>query len=745
MNSKESKFNSGSKIKKPEIVYISTFHPVKCGIATFTFDLMTATRELFGKYIDLSVVAISSEKGKKCYSKGIIYTLPKETESGYKKCAEFLNQRKKTALVCIQHEFGLFGGDFGSHLVLFLKTIKKPIIITFHSIIPKPDKKLYKLVRRIAFHSKKIVVMSNNSKKVLMKDQHLIELKVVFIPHGIHLFPYQNNFESKKKLSYKNRTLLLTFGFLSPNKGIEHVIEALPEVMKKYPKTLYLVVGQTHPVIKKNEGEKYRRRLLRRVKELNLQKNVKFVNSFQNIKDLLLYLKAADVYISTSIDPSQAVSGTFSYAMGSGRAMVSTEFMQSGEYLKKDMGVLVKPKSPADYQKALLYLLNNKERRVKMGRNCYFRTRNMVWQNVALQYGKLFTKEMKKPEINVSLPPISPKHLFRLTNAFGILQFAKLSEPDRNSGYTVDDNARALIVASLYYQKTKDKIALKYVKIYLNFLQFSLSRSGYFRNYVNFDRSFNKKENQKSSLEDPTARALYALAKTISIKELPKDIRTRSRLIFEKSYQAGIKFRHLRSAAFYLKALCFYSFLKKDREILKEIENYGNVLLTKYRKHSTRDWRWFENILTYSNGLIPQSLILAWSATGKKIFLKTAEEAADFLIKNTFHHGICLPIGQNGWLRKGKEKQYFDQQPEEVTSLVEMLKELYQITGRKKYKKLMRKSFGWFLGENTLEQLVCDFGTGGCYDGVGEKEINLNQGAESTISYLTARLTVLQE
>lgn len=742
MNLKESKFDSGSKINKPEITYISTYHPVKCGIATFTSDLMSATRELFGKYLELNVVAISSEKKKDCYSEEVIYELSREGKEGYEKCADFLNKRKKMALVCVQHEFGLFGGEFGSHLLVFLKKIKKPVVVTFHSVIPKPDKNLYKMVRQIAFYSKKIVVMSNNSKKILEKEYHISESKVTFIPHGIHLFPYQDNYKSKKKLGYKDRTLLLTFGFLSPNKGIEFVVEALPEAVKKYPKLLYLVVGQTHPVIKKNERESYRQMLLERVEKLKLNKNVKFVNSFQDLEDLLLYLKAADIYISTSIDSNQAVSGTFSYALGSGRANISTEFKQSKEYLKKDMGILVKPKNPDDYREALLNLLKSKKKRVEMGRNCYFRTRNMVWQNVALQYGKLFNKQIKKSEINISLPLISLKHLFKLTDKFGILQFAKLSIPDKNSGYTVDDNARALIVACLYYRKTEDKTALKYIKIYLKFLHYTLDDSGYFRNYVDFNRSFNEKENQKASLEDPTARALYALARIASMRKLPKDIRLSAKLIFEKSFQTGIKFKHVRSTSFYLKALYFYSLLKKDGKIQDEIKQYADILVEKYKKHSTRDWFWFENILTYSNGLVPQALALVYLATGDKLYLKIAKEAADFLIKNTFHDGMCIPIGQNGWLQKGKEKQYFDQQPEEATSLVEMLKTLYEITKRKKYKKLMRKSFGWFLGENTLEQLVCDFGSGGCYDGVGEKEINLNQGAESTISYLIARLTV---
>lgn len=740
MNSKERKNKLVSRHSKQEVVYISTFPPTKCGIATFVSDLFSSTRELFGKHLDLKVVAVSGEiENKAKYSKDVIYQIPKHAKEKYRECADFLNRRKNLAVVCIQHEFGICGGEFGAYILIFLKRIKKPVFITFHSVIPKPDKKLLKVVRQIAKYTKKIVVMSKNSRKILINEYQLPKSQVVFIPHGIHLYPYEKNIGSKTELGLADMKILLTFGFLSPNKGIEYVIEALPEVVKKFPKVLYLVVGQTHPVIKKNDGEVYRQSLLKKVRDLGLNQNVKFINSFQTIDNLILYLKAADIYISTSVDPNQAVSGTFSYALGSGRALISTRFRQASEYLKKDMGVLVKPKDPIDYKKALLNLLKNKNKRLRMGRNCYFRTRNMVWQNVALCYTKIFSQFISKKKVNVGLPPISLKHIFKLTDDFGILQFAKFSRPDPKSGYTVDDNARAMIVASLYYQKTGDETALKFIKLYLNFLDYTIDNTGDFRNYVNYNRSFNKKENDNHSPQDPNSRALYALARISSIKKIHPDVREKAEQIFEKSMRNKIKFTHLRSVAFYLKALHFYN---TSKETKMEIKKYADIILSRLEKHNSKDWVWFEDILTYSNGLIPEALVLAYKSTGDKKYLKAGIETANFLVSKSFQRNLCVPIGQNGWLQKGKEKQYYDQQPEEVASLVEMLKTLYQVTKVKKYKAQMRKAFHWFLGGNTLNQLVCDFGTGGCYDGVGEKEINLNQGAESTISYLTARLTV---
>lgn len=746
MNLKKTKLRLGKRRGKPQIVFLSSLSHRKCGIAKFTRDLTHSADELFGKDIDFKRVAITDEEEEKCSpTRDFVYKISKFRERNYRDCAKFLNQDADIKLINIQHEFGIFGGEMGSYLLAFLAEIIKPVFITFHTVIPGPNKELRSLLKKIGGKVKKVVVMTERSRNLLLKEYGFPKNKVSVIPHGIPSFPYEDDNEPvKQNLGLGGRTLLFTHGFLSRNKGIEYVLDALPGVTKRFPRALYLLAGRTHPNVKRQEGESYRLSLLKKIKELGIQKNVKFVNKYITTDNLVDYLKACDIYVSTSLDPRQAVSGTLAYALGSGRPVVSTAFAHSKEELKKCAGILVEPRNSKSYEKALITLLGDKKLGKTMGMSCYFKTRNMTWQNVALSYGRISSEYVPGVGRSLVLPPVILTHLFRMTDDFGLLQFAKLTKPLKKSGYTVDDNARALVVTGMYYLKHKEKAVLNHLKIYLNFLKYALDDStGHFRNYVNFNRSFNKRRNEKESHENPTSRALYALAKTMTASELPKNIRLRALRILRKSLSHRPRFTHSRSTAFYLKALYFFlSVENKNKRLSKELVKYADALCARYRKHSSANWLWFEDALTYSNGIIPESLFLAYRTTGLKKYLDIANKTAEFLIQHSFKKGFCAPIGQKYWFRKGKKRSYYDQQPEEVAALVEMLDTSYGISRDKEYRKLMVGAYNWFLGNNTLEQVVCDFKTGGCYDGIGEKEVNLNQGAESTLSYLTTRLIV---
>lgn len=727
---------------KPKIIFLSTFPPTQCGIATFTCDLFTMFKYLFSKSFDFKVVAVKRKDDFSRYGKDVLCKIVKEKREDYSRCAKFLNLQKNVVLINIQHEFGIFGGDYGEYLLDFLTILKKPAFVTFHSIIPKPKEKMLFITKKIASKVKKIVVMTERSKQILIRDYKIKSSKISVVPHGIHSFPFEKSQISKKKLKLTKRKVLLTFGLLSPNKGIEYVIESLPKVVKKFPETLYLVVGATHPVIKKNEGEKYREGLERKVKELSLTKNVKFINRYQDLDNLILFLKATDIYIATSIDVNQAVSGTFSYALGAGRPVVSTDFSQAREALSEKTGIMVPTKNSKEYERAILKLLKSEKKREKMGRIAYFKTRKMTWQNVSLSYFQIFARYLKKSQKIKTLPPINISHILKMTDNFGIIQFAKLSEPDKESGYTVDDNARAMLALSLYFKKGKDQKVLKYIKIYLSFLNFTLDKDGYFRNYVDKNRKFVKERNNTESPEDPTARALYALSRISSIKELPVEIRKKANSLFKKSLEKNIVFSHSRSIAFFVKALYFDFIQNKSDNIKKEIKKNADILFERFKKNNSPDWQWIEKFLAYSNGVLPESLFLAYRITGDEKYFQVALKSSRFLIKNSFSEKIFFPVGQKGWFFQGKEKSLFDQQPEEATSIVELTKLLCDITKKGLCHDYMYKAFRWFLGENALNQFVYDCATGGCYDGIGEKEINLNQGAESTISYLIARLTV---
>ncbi len=719
---------------------MATFPPTKCGIATFTEDLSNTFRSLFFQNFDFKIIAMKREGEPKTKDKRVFCSIKRDDLKSYKDCAKRINLEKNIALVNVQHEFGIFGGEFGSHLLSFLELLKKPAVVTFHSVVPKPPQEMLTVTKRIAQTVKKIIVMTDDSKKILERDYQITSQKIVVIPHGIHSFPYENSVRGKNKLKLTDKKILLTFGFLSPNKGIEYVLESLPPIVKKVHNILYLVVGETHPVLKKNEGEKYRNFLKQKVSELKLSKHVKFVDGFQSVTNLLLYLKSCDIYISTSLDKNQAVSGTFSYALGTGRPVVSTDFAGARSTLSKENGILVSIKNPAEYSAAILKLLKSPRKRELISQKAYFETRKMTWQNVALAYLRIFSRYLKNLPEAEALPPVSISHILKLTTDFGIIQFAKLSEPDKESGYTVDDNARALISLSLYYSKTGDKSVLRYLKIYLEFLDFTLGKKGYFLNYVDKNRKFITKRNRKESPEDPTSRAIYALARVFAEKKLPLGIRKKAKLIFSKSLEKNPSFEYPRSIAFLIKALCYFLTAEKNNTYQERLESEGDRLISKFNESRSPGWHWPESFLAYSNGTIPEALLLTYKITRKKKYKKTGLLCSNFLIKNSFASDRFSPVGQDGWFHRGGEKKNFDQQPEEVGAMIELTKILYDITDKKIYLRKMKTAFHWFLGENHLGQFIYDCGTGGCYDGLKEKEVNLNQGAESTVSYLISRL-----
>jgi len=734
---------SANQQKKSWIVCLATFPPRQCGIATFTADLTNAIDQIFGPLIKTKIIAMNlTEVSHFPYPNKVIFQISQSREEDYVNVANRLNQLKEVKLVNIQHEFGIFGGEYGAHLLLFLAKLQKPVVVTFHTVIPAPDEKLRNVVQAIMKYSKGIIVMTHSSKEILKKDYGLDPDQVQVIPHGIHHVPYRTSERAKSILGFSGKLILSTFGFLSPSKGVEYVIEALPKVVKKFPNVRFLIAGITHPIVVEQEGEKYRNSLIKRVYELGLSDCVYFYNTYFNLNNLFRFLEATDVYLSTCLNPNQAVSGTLSYALGSGRPVISTAFTQAQEDITDEVGILIDFKNPPAFTTAIIKLLGNDQLRLQMDKNAYFRTRHMTWENVALSYLKYFSQFV--PELTMrqkKLPPIKLAHLVKLTDIFGIIQFAKLIEPDLSSGYTLDDNARALIVATLYYKKFMTSSSLKLVSRYLNFLYQVVKPDGYFDNYVNSNRAIDKQRNIRENSEDPSARALYALGLVSTTKQIPKRIRDQAHSLFEKCFQKNIAFSSPRAIAFYIKALNCLLSKWKEPNTLVVLRYYCEQLMTLYKKSHSPDWEWFEHYLTYSNAILPEALILGYKITGERRYLEVSEKTLNFLIKHTFKDGMYIPIGQSGWFLKGMARQYFDQQPEDVAATVEVLNTMFQVTNKKHYKELANVAFNWFLGDNILEQVVYDRTTGGCYDGVGEKFINLNQGAESTISYLFARLS----
>jgi len=728
---------------KSWIVYLATFPPRQCGIATFTADLAHAIDQVFGSSVKSKIVAMNIiDVSRLPYSDKVIFQINQHCEDDYVKVADQLNKIKKVKFVSIQHEFGIFGGEYGSHLLLFLEKLQKPVVVTFHTVLPNPDERMLRVVQGIMKYSKGIIVMTQGSKEILMSDYKLSPDRIQVIPHGIHQVAYKTSTDAKSAFGFSGKTILSTFGFLSRGKGIEYVIDALPKVVEKFTNFRFLIAGVTHPGVLEQEGDVYRNFLIKKVNKLGLSNYVSFYNTYLDNNKLLQFLEATDIYLSTSLNPNQAVSGTLSYALGSGRPVISTAFSQAKQDITNKVGIVVDFKNSSAFAGAIIKLMSNNKECLQMGKNAYFRTRHMTWENVAHSYVKYFSQFA--PELSLGqkkFPLVKLMHLAKLTDDFGIIQFAQMIEPDLSSGYTLDDNARALIVAVLHYKKFRTSSALKLVSIYLNFLHRVARPDGLFDNYVSQNRTIDKRRNLQEYSEDSSARCLFALALVFTTNQIPKRLRHQAHSLFEQSLQKNIYFSSPRAIAFHIKALHCLLAKWKEPNTLAMLRSCCEQLIDLYERSRSSDWEWFEHYLTYSNATLSEALLLGYKITGESRYFEVAEKTLNFLIEHTFKEGMYTPIGQSGWFPKRGTRQYFDQQPEDVTATIQALNVMFQLTNKEYYKELAHKAFSWFLGDNVLGQVVYDRTTGGCYDGVGRKFINLNQGAESTISYLLARLS----
>lgn len=729
--------------RKSWIVSVSTFPPRECGIATFTRDLSTTFNQLFAPGVESKVVALNIDEVTRLpYSKKVIAYFSQSRREDYAAAAKKLNELSQVKLVTIQHEFGIFGGNYGDYLLDFTQELTKPLAITFHTVLPRPQKEMLGVVKALTSRADIVIAMTQTSRKILETDYEVPKEKMAVILHGIHPVPFEPSKNAKELLGlYAENTILSTFGLLNRGKGIEYVIDALPEVVKKYPDLRYLIIGATHPVVVRQEGESYRLSLIQRIYALGLTPYVSFYDEYLETKNLLKFLSATDIYIAPQLDPNQAISGTLSYAMGAGRPVIATAFAQAKEVVTSEVGMLVDFKNSKQITEALLKLLSDQPKQIALGQMAYFRTRNMTWPNVAIAYMRTFTAFV--PELRVSekrAPKIKLSHLIKLTDDFGIIQFAKLTEPDLSSGYTVDDNARALVFAVRYYQQKKSVVALRLANTYLNFLAFVRQPNGAFENYVNAQRQLSHEKNRGENLEDANGRALYALAAAATASHLAKPMREKAQLMYEHSRHVAERFTSPRAKAFYIKSLAVHLRQHTNPHYLKKLMQACNFLVREYKKHSLPEWQWFEPILTYSNATLSEALLIGYTFTANPEYLKVGKKTLDFLISHTFENNMYIPIGQGGWFKRGGHRHKFDQQSEDVGSTIEALKTAYEVTKDSKYQKLLHRAFDWFLGDNLLGQIIYDQTTGGCYDGVGEHEVNFNEGAESTLSYLLSRL-----
>ena len=725
-----------------KILFLSTFPPTQCGIATYTQDTISAINDVFGETLTCEICDISE---KVTLNKNARFTIHPKVKEDYSRIAKEINKDNNIKLVHIQHEFGLFGGTHGNYLLDFLDVLKKPIIITFHSIIPNPDKKLKAFVKLLIFYSKSVITMTQQSKKLLITDYGINESCIAFIPHGTHNVQYETTLNAKSKFSLENHNVLSTFGLLSAGKSIEMALKALPEIIKYEPNVLYLILGKTHPNTLKNNKDHYRDSLKTLVEELKLENHVNFINRYLEIDELLDYLKATDIYLFTSKDANQAVSGTFAYAMSCACPIVATSIPHTKEVLSSNEGILVDIGNSEQMAKGAIKLLSEVKLRKSMALSAFNKTRASSWNNVTLKLVDIYKKSLDESfKITYNYPPIKLDHLKNMTTDLGIIQFSKISEPDINSGYTLDDNASALIVMCMHYKLFKKSIDLLYIDKFLSFIERCQTDSGTFINYVDKHNNTHIK-NDYVNLEDSNARAVWALGTIVSLKAyLPKTIVNRARLCLLQSSKWMENILSPRAIGFVIKGLYLYNSAEQDFNVISIIQKLSKNLITNYDIYAIKNWNWFENYLTYANSIIPEAMLYSYLVTDKESYKRVALESFDFLLSKMFVNNHFKVISNQGWYKKDTVPNEYGEQAIDVSYTIQTLNLFYKTFEDPIYKTMMQTAFNWFLGRNHLNQIMYDRTTCGCYDGLEKTNVNLNQGAESTICYLMGRIIMEQ-
>ncbi|MFH1587523.1 MAG: glycosyltransferase family 4 protein [Candidatus Diapherotrites archaeon] len=721
-----------------KVVFLSTYPPRECGIATFTKDLSDAIHKKFGSHVQPKVIAMEENQSEfRVYNKKVVFNINEDDLESYGAAAKKINSMRSIKMLNIQHEFGIFGGDWGENILHLMELVKKKIIVTFHTVLEEPEEDLKRVVERISEKSDRIVVMTNNAKEILANDYGISAEKIVVIPHGgpnVNFSKQKNSL--KKKYGLKNSKVLLTFGLLSRGKGVELVIKAMPEILKKHPDAFYLVIGETHPKVREEEGESYRLELKELAKTLGVEKSVKFLDKYLSLNEIVDFLNLSDVYLAPSIDPKQICSGTVSYAMAAGKAIISSRNKYNEEVLANGRGIMLKRNNPKVFAKRAIELLDDGKLKRNFEIKAFDYSRRMTWQNVSAKYYNTFSN-LLPGEFNYfsKLPRINFRHFYHMTDDFGMIQFADYSKPLRESGYTLDDNARAISVSAKGYGMYKSQKMIRAADTFMGFIEKCQISDGYFHNVLDINRDF---ADDRGS-EDSFGRAIHAMGNVLK-SSLPEQYKLRAKKVLEKAIGRSDELISPRAQA---NSLIGMAYAKDLLDVNQEaIEKIANSLVSKFEETTDGNWEWFEKYLTYGNSIIPEALFEAgkFDETGKTG--KVAATSMDFLTKTHFIGEKLVPIGQDGWFKKDQERSFYDQQPIEAGGMTIAYLKAYNATGDRDYLANSRKSFEWFLGRNSSNQMVYDDSTGGCFDGITSNGVNLNQGAESLLAYLNARLTL---
>jgi glycosyltransferase involved in cell wall biosynthesis len=731
------------------IAFIGNYLPRQCGIATFTTDLCEAVAAEYGGTTCIALPVNDNETGYD-YPARVRFEITEKDITSYQRAADFLNINN-VDIVCLQHEYGIFGGQAGSHILALLRELRMPVVTTLHTVLRDPDSDQRRVLEEVAILSDRLVVMSGRGAKFLREIYGVIPEKIDLIHHGIPDVPFVDPSFHKDLFGVEGKVVLLSFGLLSANKGIENVISALPAILARHPNVVYFVLGATHPHVVRNEGETYRLALQWLAQEKGVEGQVIFYNRFVSMEELVQFIGAADIYITPYLNEAQITSGTLAYTLGAGKAVISTPYWYAEEMLAEERGVLVPFRDPAALAERVIDLLDNEARRHAMRKRAYVFGRDMIWPQVAGRYMESFDRARaerrhfahqdfavkpldKRPG---ELPPLKLNHLHHMTDETGILQHAVFTIPNYREGYTIDDNARALMVSALL-ESLGNEEALELASRYLAFIWYAFNtENGRFRNFMDYQRQWM----EDGGSDDSHGRALWALGTVLGRSNTPV-LQSMAGRVFEQALPAILDTTSPRAWAFAL--IGIHEYLQRfagDRRAGQVREELSGRLLGLYQSHRSEQWRWYEDRLTYCNAALPHAMLMCGRSVPNAAMTESGLEALNWLAGlQRAGAGHFVPVGSNGFFPQGGERARFDQQPVEAQAMVSACLEAYRITCDNRWRKEARRAFEWFLGRNDLNLTVYDPTTGGCRDGLHPDRVNENQGAESTLAFLQALL-----
>ncbi len=733
-----------------KLAFIGTYPPRECGIGTFTMNLYKSMAGNIGitmHPIEGFIVAMNDHEQTYDYPEEVKLTIRQEHQRDYLSAVKFINL-SGADLCILEHEFGIFGGQDGVYILPLLHRLEIPLIVTLHTIIKTPSYNQKAILVEICRMANKIIVMSRKAIEFLTTIYKVEREKIVFVDHGVPNIQL-NRIKSREEFNLENKKVLLTFGFIGRNKGIETVIKALPKVVEKYPDVLYMVLGKTHPNVLRYSGEEYRNYLQQLVKSLKLKNYVFFLNEYINQKEIFKYLSAADIYITPYINEAQITSGTLSYAIGAGAAVVSTPYWHAAELLANGRGKLFNFNDSNGLSTILIELLGNPDELKNIRRKAYEYGKKIIWPRTGEKYIEVAQKTLdgkpkvpEKKEIIIDpliLPPFSLAHIKRLTDDTGIIQHANFGIPNLKEGYCLDDNARALLMVLMAYRQKKNTLALELSPIYLSYIHYMQNKDGTFRNFLSFSRNFL----DEVGSEDSFGRTIWALGYLLDNAPNDAYYQTGKSVFFNASPNFE-KLQSVRGIANTIVGISYYLMSNpSDDSMLERLRNLSYKLIEHYEDNCTADWRWFEPYLAYDNGMLPFALLHSAERINDSKIREIAFEAMNFLTETTLKDGYFSAIGNEKWYQKGGERSMFAQQPVDALAMVLMYHQAFRLTKDKDYLTKLFSCFMWFLGENDLRMNLFDFETRGCCDGFESYGVNRNQGAESSLAYLISHLTVL--